>query len=121
MTQVSHQYNNQSNSRRTKDSFPSRTIKTVKAGLENVIGRKTKYSSITGSVEVDISWFPLSSTTPGPPPPFPSTIRGVVSVFIYSANNLVFYTANNGGAAVPTSPGYLPSPQASLKVGNNME
>ena len=29
MTQVSHQYNNQSNSRRTKDSFPSRTIKYI--------------------------------------------------------------------------------------------
>ena len=91
------------------------SFRTVKAVLENVAGRKTKYSSITGSVEVEISWVPLlSSKTPGPgslPPPFPSSIQGVMSVFVYSANNLAFYTANNGGAAVPTPAGYLPSPQ----------
>merc|ERR1712098_421251 len=94
-------------------------------------------------VELDILWIPLKSSKQSPPSSpsrtsststlsssttsrrsstssstsgLPIKTKCVVSVFIYSANNLGHYTSS-GGAAVPIPVGYLPSAQATVKVG----
>ena len=84
-------------------------------------GRKTKYAQITGEVRLEVGWRPLLSTPPAPSsarpsarPSFPRQSEAVVSVFLYSANNLGRYTTR--AATVPLQPGYLPSPQARLTV-----
>ena len=94
-------------------------FRSVSARLEPVEGRKTKYAQITGEVRLEVGWRPLLSTPPPPPPPsarpsFPRQTEAVVSVFLYSANNLGRYTTR--AATVPLQPGYLPSPQARLTV-----
>ena len=84
--------------------------------LKPLKGRKTKYPVISGQVEVEVIWVPLSTKPPsGPPHPFLPMIsvpRVVISVFLYSANNLGHYVSK-GGAAVPLPPGYLPSARVS--------
>ena len=78
--------------------------------LKPLKGRKTKYPVISGQVEVEMTWFPLS---PKPPSvPMTSVPRVIISVFLYSANNLGHYVSK-GGAAVPLPPGYLPSARVS--------
>ena len=84
-----------------------------KANLENVSGRKTKYTTVSGTIDVDMKWIPLTSLPPPPNKALHAAVstQCVVTVFVYSANNLGFYTSNKGGAAVPIPVGYLPSPQ----------
>jgi len=86
----------------------------VKAVLESVPGRKTKYSKITGKIEMELAWQPLVSR-PGPPTSllFPGSTAAVLTVFIYSANNLAKYA---GATPVPLPVGHLPSAQATLTV-----
>lgn len=88
----------------------------VSAVLEPVAGRKTKYSSITGKIGVELAWQPLS-TRPSPDTShlFPGSTAALLSVFIYSANNLAKYA---GPAPVPIPGGHLPSAQATLTVAN---
>ena len=61
----------------------------VEATLESVAGRKTKYKQITGKIGVELAWQPLVPT-PGRDTArlFPGSTAAVLSVFIYSANNL---------------------------------
>ena len=91
-------------------------FRSVSARLEPVEGRKTKYAQITGEVRLEVGWRPLLSTPPPPSarPSFPRQTEAVISVFLYSANNLGRYTTR--AATVPLQPGYLPSPQARLTV-----
>jgi len=88
----------------------------VEAVLESVPGRKTKYTKITGKIEMELAWQPLVSR-PGPPAShqFPGSTAAVLSVFIYSANNLAKYA---GATPVPLPVGHLPSAQATLTVAN---
>ena len=80
--------------------------------LKPLKGRKTKYPVISGQVEVEVTWFPLS---PKPPSvPMTSVPRVIISVFLYSANNLGHYVSK-GGAAVPLPPGYLPSARVGVE------
>ena len=106
-------------------------FRSVKGDLESVVGRKTKYATISGSVELDILWIPLKSSSSNQSPSSSSSrtsstsslsssstsglsikTKCVVSVFIYSANNLAHYTSI-GGTPVPIPVGYLPSAQVS--------
>ena len=108
-------------------------FRSVKGDLESVDGRKTKYATISGSVELDILWIPLKSSSLNQSPSSSSSrttstsslsssssstsglsikTKCVVSVFIYSANNLAHYTSI-GGTPVPIPVGYLPSAQVS--------
>ena len=66
--------------------FPHRL---VEATLESVTGRKTKYAKITGKIGVELAWQPLVPT-PGRDTArlFPGSTAAVLSIFIYSANNL---------------------------------
>ena len=61
----------------------------VEATLEPVAGRKTKYTKITGKIGVELAWQPLVPR-PGRDTArlFPGSTAAVLSVFIYSANNL---------------------------------
>ena len=63
--------------------------------------------------ELELLWRPFSpAVSPRPAPAAPLQLlatRAVLSVFLYSANNLAAYT--RPGAAVPLPAGYLPSPQ----------
>ena len=73
-------------------------------------GRKTKYPVISGVVEVEVSWLPISPALPL------TSLRAVLTVFLYSANNLGHYVSSGGGPAVPLPLGYLPSPRVSQRV-----
>lgn len=88
--------------------------KLVKASLQMVPGRKTKYDVISGEVGVDMAWQPLLPN-PGPDTSrlFPGATAAFLTLFVYSANNLVQYT---GGPAIPT--GHLPSAQVTVAVAN---
>ena len=84
----------------------------MEASLEPVLGRKTKYKNISGNVRLELSWSPLVSS---PQPPSTSSTQAVLSLFIYSAQNLCEYT-DRLGAVVPLAPGYLPSARASVSL-----
>jgi hypothetical protein len=88
----------------------------VEATLEPVSGRKTKYAQITGKIGLEVAWQPLVSL-PGRDTArlFPGSTAAVLSVFIYSANNLAKYS---GASSVPIPVGHLPSAQATLSVAN---
>jgi len=92
------------------------TNRQVQATLESVTGRKTKYTRITGQIGVELAWQPLVPT-PGrnTAKVFPSSTAAVLSVFIYSANNLAKYVENNP-VAIPT--GHLPSAITTVSVAN---
>ena len=84
----------------------------MEASLEPVLGRKTKYKHISGSVRLELSWSHLVSS---PQPPSTSSTQAVLSLFIYSAHNLCEYT-DRVGAVVPLAVGYLPSPRVSVSL-----
>merc|ERR1712200_248780 len=69
---------------------------------------------IGGEVEVEMVWQPLLPI-PGPASDrlFPGATSAIVTVFVYSANNLAQFT---GGARFPV--GHLPSPQATVSLAN---
>ena len=72
----------------------------VEATLEPVAGRKTKYKQITGKIGVELAWQPLVPT-PGRDTArlFPGSTAAVLSVFIYSANNLAKVGVSTNRAA----------------------
>ena len=82
--------------------------------LKSLKGRKTKYPVISGQVELEVTWLPLSPSPPSRSPALPpaSLPRVILSVFLFSANNLGHYVSK-GGAAVPVPVGYLPSARVS--------
>jgi len=88
--------------------------KVVTAALQEVPGRKSKYANLTGTVELELAWQPLIPF-PGPETSrlFPGSSSCLLTVFVYSANNLAKYT--NGKAFTA---GHLPSPQVTLRVAN---
>ena len=81
-------------------------FRVTSSDLKALKGRKTKYPVISGVVEVEVSWLPISTVLPLTSP------RAILTVFLYSANNLGHYVSK-GGAAVPLPPGYLPSARVS--------
>ena len=85
--------------------------------MEPVVGRKTKYTKISGSIVLESSLISLSSraSTPQVSPAFPNPIKAVLSVFIYSANNLDHHVDSNKKSGV------TPSPQAVVKIGNQVK
>jgi len=87
--------------------------RSTKAKLEMVHGRKTKYANISGEIDLEMAWMPLVNV-PGAPTGklFPSSTDAVLSIFVYSANNLVKFTSG------PMPAGHLPSPRAIIKVAN---
>ena len=94
-------------------------FRSVSARLEPVVGRKTKFTQITGEARLEVGWRPILSAPPQPPPPsaspsFPGESEAVLSVLLYSANNLGGYTTR--GPPLPLQPGYLPSPQATVTL-----
>jgi len=86
----------------------------IKAKLQAVPGRKSKYNHIGGDIEVEMAWQPLL-TIPGSTSDrlFPGATAAVLTVFVYSANNLAQFT---GGMRFPA--GHLPSPQATITIAN---
>eukprot|EP00092_Neocalanus_flemingeri_P008919 GFUD01009594.1.p1 GENE.GFUD01009594.1~~GFUD01009594.1.p1 ORF type:complete len:558 (-),score=154.47 GFUD01009594.1:168-1682(-) len=98
--------------------FVSQPIQTrlVEATLESVAGRKTKYAKITGKIGVELAWQPLVPT-PGRDTArlFPGSTAAILSVFIYSANNLAKYA---GASPTPIPVGHLPSAKATVTVAN---
>ena len=87
--------------------------------LKSLKGRKTKYHVISGQVELEVTWLPLSPVPPSSSPVLPLTSlpRVILSVFLFSANNLGHYVSK-GGAAVPVPVGYLPSARVSRGQGS---
>ena len=100
---------------RTIHSTLMNVLRRVVAKLQPVSWRPSKYRAVSGEAELELLWRPLSPAVPPRPGPAPAAplqllaTRAVLSVFLYSANNLAAYTGP--GAAVPLPAGYLPSPQ----------
>ena len=100
---------------RTIHSTLMNVLRRVVAKLQPVSWRPSKYRAVSGEAELELLWRPLSPAVPPRPGPAPAAplqllaTRAVLSVFLYSANNLAAYTGP--GAAVPLHAGYLPSPQ----------
>jgi len=97
----------------------------VTESLVPVPGKRTKYTNTQGQVTVEFIWRPLvsspSPTTPPPPssPSLPPNLgpAAVLTVFVYSANNLDWYISSaNRSTAVPQS--HQPSPRVSVSVGS---
>jgi len=88
--------------------------RSVTAQVEAVEGRKTKYTNIQGTLELEMAWQPLVPT-PGAVTSrlFPGSTAAILTVFLYSANNLAKYTDGTTFAA-----NHLPSPQATFTVAN---
>ena len=87
-------------------------LRRVVAKLQPVSWRPSKYRAVSGEAELELLWRPLSPAVSPRPAPAPLQLlatRAVLSVFLYSANNLAAYSGP--GAAVPLPAGYLPSPQ----------
>jgi len=101
----------------SQSTLPSDTplmSKVVTATLQAVPGRKSKYTNLTGTVELELAWQPLIPF-PGPDTSrlFPGSTKALLTVFVYSANNLAQYADGKKFAA-----GHLPSPQVTLSVAN---
>jgi len=95
----------------------------VTESLSPVPGKRTKYTNTQGQVTVELVWRPLVSSPPPttPPPSSPSLPSlgpaAVLTVFVYSANNLDWYISpDNRSTAVPQS--HQPSPRVSVSVGS---
>ncbi|XP_023332371.1 extended synaptotagmin-3 [Eurytemora carolleeae] len=90
------------------------SIRLVQATLQAVPGRKSKYEKLGGEIELEMAWQPLIST-PGSATSrlFPGSTEAVLTVFLYSANNLAKYSDGTGLAA-----SHIPSPRASIMVAN---
>jgi len=103
----------------TKHSNSSTKLVSVSLPLQPVAGKRTKYPKLSGQVELELVWRPLLAT-----PPTSSVKRtssssssipcAVLTLFLYSANNLNWYS--NPEAAVPA--GHQPIPRASLVLGS---
>merc|ERR1711973_414823 len=88
--------------------------RTVTATLQPVPGRKSKYTNLTGTVELELAWQPLIPF-PGPDTArlFPGSTKALLTVFVYSAHNLAQYS---DGKTFPS--GHQPSSQVTLTVAN---
>ena len=96
----------------TFNTYDMNVLRRVVAKLQPVSWRPSKYRAVSGEAELELLWRPLSPAVSPRPAPAPLQLlatRAVLSVFLYSANNLAAYTGP--GAAVPLPAGYLPSPQ----------
>jgi len=108
---------NQQASRRSSATLPSNQplqSKVVKATLQSVPGRKSKYTNLTGEVDLELAWQPLYPI-PGPETSrlFPGSTSAVLTVFVYSANNLAKYADSTVFPA-----GHLPSPKVTITIAN---
>lgn len=70
--------------------------------LEEDENEKTKYDTITGSVQVSMMWLPLSPTPPDELS-YNGSTRMVVTVFVYSCNNLTEFADGSAVDGVPTT------------------
>jgi len=87
--------------------------------LQPVAGKRTKYPKLSGQVELELVWRPLLATPPQNSLRRSSTTSSsipcaVLTLFLYSANNLNWYS--NPETAVPA--GHQPVPRASLVLGS---